>query len=93
MFLILYQNQIITLKKNYKINSTWKKMSPKSVVLQSQKKLQILEKKIFQKKNSQLICVDMIFKAVCRNFFKQRVSRYLSLGHFKVPEIKISNKT
>ena len=47
MFLILYQNQIITLEKKYKINSMWKKMRLKSVVLQSQKKLQVLEKKFF----------------------------------------------
>ena len=47
MFLILYQNQIITLEKKYKINSMWKKMRLKSVVLQSQKKLQVLEKNFF----------------------------------------------
>ena len=54
MFLIIYEKQIITLEKKYKINSMWKKMRPKSVVLQSQKKLQVLEKKIFRKKISSL---------------------------------------
>ena len=50
----------------------WKKMRPKSVVLQSQKQLQVLQKYLFQKKNFfQLICLDMIFKTVCGNFFKQ----------------------
>ena len=39
------------------------------MVLQSQKKLQVLEKKFFWKKNFfQLICADMVFKTVCGNF-------------------------
>ena len=47
MFLILYsQNQIITLGKMCRITFFWKKMRPKSLVLQLRKKLQILEKKI-----------------------------------------------
>ena len=67
---------MITLEKKYKINSMWKKVRPKSVVLQSQKKLEILEKKFFRKKNFyQLICVDMIIKRACRNFFKTNGSR------------------
>ena len=49
----------------------WKEIRPKSVVMQSQKKLQILEKKFSKKKLIQLICVDMILKTVCGNFFKQ----------------------
>ena len=57
MFLILYQNQIITLEKKYKINPMWKKIRPKSVVLQSQKKLQVLEKKFFRKKISSSLFV------------------------------------
>ena len=65
-----------------------KKMRPKSVVLQSRKKLQVLEKTFFQKKKFfQLICADLIFKTVCRNFFKNKwVSRCLRLGDFKVPK-------
>ena len=47
----------------------WKNMRPKLVVLQSQKKLQVLEKNFFEKKIFQLICVDMIFKTVRGNFF------------------------
>ena len=57
MFLILYKNQIITLEKKYKTNPMWKKMRPKSVILQSQKKLQVLEKKFFRKKNSSSLFV------------------------------------
>ena len=55
----------------------WKKMRPKSLVLQSQKKLLVLEKKNFQKKKKflQLIFVDMIFKMVCGHFFKINESR------------------
>ena len=64
----------------------WKKVRPKSVVLLSQKKLQGLEKKNFSKKTFfQLICVDIIFKMVCGNFFKQ-MDLDLSLSDFKVPK-------
>ena len=46
-------------------------MRPKSVVLQSLKKLKVLVKKLFLKKKKlfQLIFVDTIFKTVRRNFF------------------------
>ena len=46
-------------------------MRPKSMVLGKAvvEKLQVLEKKFFEKKFFQLICVDMIFKTVCGNFF------------------------
>ena len=37
-------------KKKYEINFLWKKMTPKLVLLQSWKKLQVLERKIFWKK-------------------------------------------
>ena len=40
----------MTLEKNYKINFFVEKTRPKSVVLQSQKKLQVLEKKFSEKK-------------------------------------------
>ena len=70
------------------------KIRPKSVVLQSRKKLQVLEEKCFQKKKFfQLICVDIIFKTVCRNFFIYKwISRYLSLVNFKVRKIVLYNK-
>ena len=44
---MFYKNEIITLEKKYKINFLWKKMTPKLVVLQSWKKLQVLEKDFF----------------------------------------------
>ena len=43
-------------------------MTPKLVVLQSWKKLQVLEKDFFSKKIPQLIRVDKTFKTVCGNF-------------------------
>ena len=42
---------MITLEKNYGINFLSEKMRPKSVVLQSRKKFQLLEKKCFRNKN------------------------------------------
>ena len=42
----------MTLEKNYKINFFVEKTRPKSVVLQSQKKLQVLEKKFSEKKKN-----------------------------------------
>ena len=73
-------------------------MRSKSVVLQSRKKLQVLEKKIFQKKFLQLTCADMIFKTVCAIFFK---SMHLEIFKFSlilsfqkmVLHNKIINKT
>ena len=48
-----------------------KKISPKSVVLQSRKKLQVFEKKrFFKKKVLQLIYADTIFKMMCKVFFQ-----------------------
>ena len=47
------------------------------------KKAPNLWKKIFLKKNFQLICADMIFKT-CGIFLNKWFSRYLSLGDFKV---------
>ena len=45
----------MTLKKMYRINFLWKKMTPKLVILQSWKKLEkswkVLEKHFFEKKN------------------------------------------
>ena len=38
----------------------------------------------FEKNFFQLICVDMIFKTVCGNFFKQMGLEIFSLGDFKV---------
>ena len=65
---MLYENEI-TLEKKYKINFLWKKMTPKLVVLQSWKKLKVLEKDFFSKKIPQLIRVDKTFKKVYENFF------------------------
>ena len=50
-------------------------MRAKSVVLQSRKKLQVLEKKNFEKNIFQLVCTDKIFKTVCEIFKKIDGSR------------------
>ena len=72
----------------------WKKMRPKSKVLQSWKKLQVLEKKIFRKKNSFSLFVQIWSSKRCAVFFLTKwVSRYLSFGDFKVLHNKIINKT
>ena len=54
----------------HKINFLLKKMTPKLVVLQSCKKLQVLKRKKIKKRFFQLICTDKIFKTVCGNFVK-----------------------
>ena len=65
----------------------WKKMKPKSMVLQSQKKLQVLEKKVFRKKKSSGLFVQIwSSKQYAKFFWNKWVSRYLSLGDFKVPK-------
>ena len=66
---MFYGNEIITLEKKYKINFLWKKMTPKLVVSQLWKKLEVLEKVFFSKKIPRLIRVDKTFKTVCGNFF------------------------
>ena len=72
----------------------WKKMRPKSKVLQSWKKLQVLDKKIFRKKNSFSLFVQIWSSKRCAVFFLTKwVSRYLSFGDFKVLHNKIINKT
>ena len=72
----------------------WIKMRPKSKVLQSWKKLQVLEKKIFRKKNSFSLFVQIWSSKRCAVFFLTKwVSRYLSFGDFKVLHNKIINKT
>ena len=87
MFLILYENQIITLEKKYKISSMWKKMRPKSVVLQSQEKLQVLEKKFFRKKFlAAYLCRYDFQNCVWKFFLNKWVLRNLSLGDFEVPK-------
>ena len=69
-------------------------MRPKSKVLQSWKKLQVLEKKIFRKKNSFSLFVQIWSSKRCAMFFLTKwVSRYLSFGDFKVLHNKIINKT
>ena len=75
----------------------WKKMSPKSVVLLSRKKLQVFAKKFFEKKNLAYLCGYDLQNGV-RNFLLNKCfSRYLSFSDFKVPKIvlhnKITNKT
>ena len=54
--------------------------------------LQALKKSFSNKKFFQLICVDIILKTVCGNFFKLNVSRYLNFGDFKVHEMVLHNK-
>ena len=61
-------------------------MMPKVVVLQSWKKLQVLEKKIFEKNPSSLF-VQINLQNGVRNFFKnKRVWRYLTFADFLVPK-------
>ena len=59
----------MTLEKNYKICFLWKKMRPKSVVLHSQKKLQVLQKKIFRKKSLPADLCRYDLQNGVRNFF------------------------
>ena len=47
----------------------WKEIRPKSVVMQSQKKLQILEKKIFEKKFNPAYLRRYDLKNGVRKFF------------------------
>ena len=91
-----------TSKKNiYKINFLWKTMRPKSVVLQSRKKpkkLQVLEKKFFEKKILLAYLCRYDLQNNVQNFFLNKwVSGYLSFGDlsFKkiVPHSKIINKS
>ena len=72
----------------------WKKMRPKSAVLQSQKKLQVLEKKFFQKKIILLayLCRNDLQNGVQKLFLNKWVSRYLSLGDFRFRKIALHNK-
>ena len=53
------------MKKKFKTNLCYKKLTPKVVTLHSWKKLQVLEEKLFY------ICADKIFKTVCKSFLKQ----------------------
>ena len=53
----------------YKINFLWKKMKPKLVVLQLSKKVQVLEKKFFQKKNSSSLFVQIRPTKRCAEIF------------------------
>ena len=65
----------------------WRKVRPKSVILQSQKKLQALEKFFFEKKFlPAYLCRYDIQSGMRRFFLDKWVSRYLSLGDFKVPK-------
>ena len=65
----------------------WEKIRPKSVVLQSRKKLQVLEKKFFLKKILPAYLRICDLQNAVRNFFINKwVSRYLNLGDFKVPK-------
>ena len=66
-------------------------MRPKSVVLQSRKKpkkLQVLEKKFFEKKKILLayLCRYDLQNNVQKNFLNKWVSGYLSFGDFKFPK-------
>ena len=71
----------------------WKKMRPKSVVLQSQKKLQILETNFFKKKFlPAYLCRYDLQNGVRKCFLNKWVSGYLSLSDFKVLKIALLNK-
>ena len=60
-------------------------MRPKSVVLQSRKKLQVLGKNFFRKKILPAYLCRYDLQNDVRNFFKNKwVSRYLSFDDFKV---------
>ena len=60
-------------------------MRPKSVVLQSRKKLQVLGKKFFRKKILPAYLCRYDLQNDVRNFLKNKwVSRYLSFDDFKV---------
>ena len=75
----------MTLEKKYKISSMWKKMRPKAVVLQSQKNLQVFEKKNFEKKFLPAYLCKYDLQNSERNFFLNKwILRYFSLGDFKV---------
>ena len=65
----------------------WKKMRPKSVVFQSQKKLQVLEKNFFEKKFlPTYLCRYDLQNGARTIFLNKWDSRYQSLGDFKVPK-------
>ena len=65
----------------------WKKMRPKSVVLLSQKKLQVFEKNFFETKFlPAYFCRYDLQKGMRKFFLNKWVSRYLSLGDIKVPK-------
>ena len=62
-------------------------MRPKPVVLQSQKNLQIFEKKFFKKKNLPACLSGYDLQNHVQNFFLNKwFSRYLSFKDFKVPK-------
>ena len=61
-------------------------MMPKLVALQSWKKLQVLQKKMFEKNPSSLF-VQINLQNGVRNFIKnKRASRYLTFADFLVPK-------
>ena len=63
------------------------KIRPKLVVLQSRKKLQVLEKKIFPKKLlPAYLCRYDLQNGMRKCFLKKLFSRYLSFSDFKVPK-------
>ena len=63
-------------------------MRSKSVVFQSQKKIQVLEERFFRKKffPTYLCRYDLQNSVVQKYFSNKWVSRYLSLGDFMVPK-------
>ena len=68
---------MITLEKNYGINFLSEKMRPKSVVLQSRKKFQLLEKKCFRKKiYPGYLCRYDLQNGVRKFFLNKWASRY-----------------
>ena len=56
-------------KKNRQINFLWKKLRPKSMVLQPRKKLQVLEKNFFWKSNSSSLYLQIWSSKWCVEIF------------------------
>ena len=62
------------------------KMRPKPVVLYSQKKLQVFEKKILKKSLPAYLCAYDLQNRVWKFFLNKWFLRYLSFSDFKVPK-------
>ena len=79
------------MKKKYEINFLWRKMAPKLVVLQSWKKLQVLERKKFSKKKvlpAYLYIYDV--QNGVRKFFSKKLG--LEIFNFRKLLIKLDRQ-